>query len=84
MKRTYFYQTKVVGGRFVNIIYESENRKGTINNRWDRICAMRRNRVEEEPNWHVGLYSENLFTYLMTRKNMSEQCFEDRETIDCR
>lgn len=81
-KKTYFFQTKLSSGEYVNIIYNSEHRRGTLPHSHDIYFATKNNNIELA----VEEYKKDstLFAHILNEQNMDEQCFDDYRTIDCR
>lgn len=83
--KTYFYQAKLEDGRWVNVVYNSDGRKGTSQNHVDRYMSASKHgvRLASLENRATSKQKDE-FTYLMNAKNKYEQCFDDYEVIDCR
>ena len=85
MKRAYFFETKLETGDYVNIVYETEHRKGTHSHMSDLLWAIYENKIKVADDkikrgkrWKDTFY----FIYMLNDKNKYEECFDDRRTIN--
>lgn len=92
-ERTYFAQVLLKDGRYVCIVFTSEDRRGTHGNQLDLL--MKANGKADINTAHYirkkfyrGTYYNEIYMhdniYPMDKKNMEEECFNDYEVIDLR
>ena len=100
MVRTYFAWLRLKSGEYVNIVYNSEHRKGTWGNTSDLIekayngqVCIDKDRYEvrktckrksRSMGGYYWSYDFSDFIYIMNQKNMDEQRFNDYRVIDLR
>lgn len=91
MTKTYFAQIRLTDGRYVNIVYTSDHRKGTSGNQLDLLIKSNGKadidtaHYLKRRSYRGRRYNEldlSSCIYLMNDKNKYEECFEDYETID--
>lgn len=82
MAKSYFHQAKLKSGEYVNVVYESEHRRGTTQHGLDMYIQAR---GKADIDWGYRFNHDTAsFSYLMTKKNMMEECFDEYRTIDVR
>lgn len=93
-ERTYFAWLQLEDGRFVNLVFTSDNRRGTWGNVSDLLAQAYNHKVTIKTSHYIrkvfrrGHYYNEIymhdFIYPMDKKHMDEECFDEYETIDLR
>ena len=82
--KSYFFQTRLATGEYVNLMYSSAHRKGTNDHLADLQNAIDRNNIKIAHNEiHKGKNWRDTFVFihLANRKNLSDMCADDYRTI---
>ena len=86
--KPYFFRTKLADGRYVNLVYESDHKRGTWNHLSDLFFAIHDNGITLDRSHELFRdkhWRDNFtFIYLLNAKNMDEELFDEYETIDVR